>query len=129
MCDCRTMKAFIIEISCPFDAFIDTCYHTQFQYYKPLHEHINLDTGYACKTIVIIVGLVHKRLTSGLKMIGFTNRRSKTIAKYLNIRASVRVLAREPSVRLLNGLFHFYPYFPRKKKCKEKKKKKKEKSF
>jgi hypothetical protein len=92
MCDRRTMKAFIIEISCPFDAFINTSYHTKFQYYKPLHEHINLDTGYTCKTIVIIVGSlgsIHKKLTSGLKMIGFTNKRSKVIAKYLSISAAI----------------------------------------
>jgi hypothetical protein len=92
ICDHQTMQAFIIEISCPFDAFINTCYNTKFNIYQPLNQHITLDTPYLCKTIVIIIGSlgsVHKRVTSGLNMLGFSNRQCRAIAKYLSISAAI----------------------------------------
>ena len=50
------MKVFVVEISTPFDAFINQCYQTKFDYYLPLRELINVDTLYTCKTVVIIIG-------------------------------------------------------------------------
>ena len=50
------MKSFIVEISCPCDAFQNTCYNTKFSYYQPLDKHINDTTLYSCKKIVLIVG-------------------------------------------------------------------------
>ena len=88
ICDRQTMKSFIVEISCPYDAFVNTCYNTKFDYYQPLNELINIATPYSCKTIVLIVGslgTIHNRLTSGLKMLGFPNRRCKAIAKYIGV--------------------------------------------
>ena len=41
--DRQTMKAFTIEVSVPFDAFVDKCYHTKFNYYQPLNGLISLD--------------------------------------------------------------------------------------
>ena len=92
ICDRQTMKAFIVEISCPFDAFVNTCYNTKFNVYQPLNEHITLATPYSCKTIVIIIGSlgsIHNKVTSGLKMLGFSNRRCKAIARYLSISAAI----------------------------------------
>jgi hypothetical protein len=90
--DRQTMKAFIIEVSVPFDAFVDKCYHTKFNYYQPLNGLISLDTNYSCKTLVIIIGslgCIHKRVTSGLKLLGFSTRRCKAIARYLSISAMI----------------------------------------
>ena len=94
ICDRLTMKSFIVEVSCPFDAFVNTCYTTKFNIYQPLNELINVSTPYSCKTIVIIIGslgTIHKRVTSGLKMLGIPNRRciSKAIAKYISISAAI----------------------------------------
>ena len=90
--DKQTMKAFIIEIAVPFDAFVDTCYKTKFNYYQPLNELISLDTTYSCKTIIIVIGslgCIHKRVTTGFKLLGFSTRKSKTIARYLSISAMI----------------------------------------
>jgi len=86
------MKAFIVEISCPFDAFLESCYRTKLTYYQPLNEFITLDTSYSCKTIVIIIGslgTVHKRVTPGLKLLGIPSSRCKAVAKYLSISAAI----------------------------------------
>ena len=92
MYDKQTMKAYIVEISIPFDAFVDKCYQTKFNYYQPLNELISLDTNYSCKTIIIIIGslgCIHKRVTTGFKRLGFSSRKSKSIAKYLSISAMI----------------------------------------
>ena len=90
--DDRNKKAFIVEISTPFDAFLDQCYHTKFEYYQPLSELITVDTNYTCKIIVIIIGstgCVHNKVVPGLKMLGISSRKSKAIAKYLSISAAI----------------------------------------
>ena len=64
------MKSFIFEISCPYDAFVNTCYNIDFAYYQLLNELINVATPYSCKTFVLIIGslgTIHNKLTSGLK--------------------------------------------------------------
>ena len=49
-------RMFIVEISYPYDAFVNTFYNTQFTYYQPLNETINVATSYSCKKITLIVG-------------------------------------------------------------------------
>jgi hypothetical protein len=83
---------FIVEVSVPFDAFINQCYQTKFEYYRPLCDVINLDTAYTSKTVVIIIGstgCVHNKVTTGLKMLCIDTRRSKAIAKYLGLSAAI----------------------------------------
>ena len=90
--DEQLKRAYIVEISSPYDAFIDQCYNTKFTYYSPLCELITLDTNYSCKIVVIIIGstgCVHKNVVPGLKILGFDTRRSKAIAKYLSISAAI----------------------------------------
>ena len=107
----QTMKSFIVEISCPYDAFLNTCYNTKFAYYQPLNELINVATPYSCKTIVLIVGslgTIHNRLASGLKMLGFPNRRCKAITNYtLGL-----VLPLIPTLSGKNALGLFVCFFP-----------------
>ena len=79
-------KAYIVEVSSPYDAFVDQCYtcNTKFMYYSPLCELINLDMTYSCKIVIIIIGstgYVHKKVVPGLKILGFDTWRSKAIAK------------------------------------------------
>ena len=84
-------KCFIVEISVPFDAFIDECYETKFQKYIPLFEVLAL-SGYEAKIVVLIVGSlghVHSRFTSGLKMLGMSNVIVKSLAKYSSISAMI----------------------------------------
>ena len=90
--DDQLKKAYIVEVSSPYDAFVDQCYNTKFMYYSPLCELINLDTTYSCKIVIIIIGstgCVHKNVVPGLKILGFDTRRSKAIAKYLSISAAI----------------------------------------
>ena len=63
--DDQLKKAYIVEVSSPYDAFVDQCYNTKFMYYCPLCELINLDTTYSCKIVIIIIGstgCVHKNV-------------------------------------------------------------------
>ena len=86
------VRPFIVEISCLYDAFVNTCSNTKFAYYQPLKELINVATPYSCKTMVLILGslgTIHNRLASGLKMLGFPNRHCKAIAKYIGVRATI----------------------------------------
>ena len=90
--DDQLKRAYIVEVSSPYDAFVDQCYNTKFMYYSPLCELINLDTTYSCKIVIIIIGstgCVHKNVVPGLKILGFDTRRSKAIAKYLSISAAI----------------------------------------
>ena len=90
--DKSEMKVFVVEISTPFDAFINQCYQTKFDYYLPLCELINVDTLYTCKTVVIIIGAtgcVHNKVIAGLKMLGISTRKSKAVAKYLSLSAAI----------------------------------------
>ena len=77
----------IIEISTPFDAFLETCYNQKFNKYFPLSLELN-DLGYRTKIFVFVIGSlghVHGRFVSGLKNIGFSQTESKFLAKYLSI--------------------------------------------
>ena len=89
--DYALKKCFIIEISVPFDTFINDCYEGKFQKYVPLFELLAL-SGYDAKIIVLIVGSlghVHKRFTSGLKMLGIPNSVAKSLAKYASVSAMI----------------------------------------
>ena len=89
--DDQMKKAYVVEVSSPYDAFVDQCYNTKFMYYSPLCELINLDTTYSCKIVIIIgsTGCVHKNVVPGLNILGLDTRRSKAIAKYLSISAAI----------------------------------------
>ena len=85
--DEHNKKIFIIEVSTPFDCFIDLCFHEKFFKYTQLNN-IMRDKGYNSKIIVIIVGAlgtVHKKTAAGLKLLGFSNREITTICKYISI--------------------------------------------
>ena len=89
--DHELKKCFIVEISVPFDAFIDDCYEAKFQKYIPLFELLVL-SGYDAKIIALIVGSlghVHSRFTSGLKMLGIPNTVVKSLAKYASVSAMI----------------------------------------
>ena len=77
----------IIEISTPFDSFLDTCYNSKFNKYFPLSLELN-DLGFRTNIYVLIIGSlghVHGRFVSGLKKIGFSQTESKFLAKYCSI--------------------------------------------
>ena len=77
----------IIDISTPFDAFLETCYNQKFNKYLPLSMELN-DLGFRTKIFVLVIGSlghVHRRFVSGLKNIGFSQTESKFLAKYLSI--------------------------------------------
>ena len=84
-------KCYIIEVSVPFDAFIDKCYETKFQKYVPLYELLAL-SGFDTKIVVLIVGSlghVHYQFTSGLKMLGIPNSVARSVAKYVSVSAMI----------------------------------------
>ena len=84
-------RVYIIEVSHPFDVFIETCYQSKFAKYMPLSLAIQ-DAGYRCTIIVLIIGSlghVHKRFVPGLKMIGLKQQKAKAIAKYLSVSAMI----------------------------------------
>ena len=81
----------IIEVSVPFDAFVDQCYNEKLEKYFPLSQEIN-GLGYRTEIIVFIIGSlgsVHKRFAPGLKIIGFPRREVKFLPQYLSVSALV----------------------------------------
>ncbi len=78
-----TKSVFLVEISCPWDRFVDKCYDCKFDKYKPLSEIISL-LDYDCKLVVLVIGStgsVHYRFRTGLRMLGFSNRIATAITK------------------------------------------------
>ena len=78
-------SAYIIEVSHPYDAFINICYQSKFDKYIPLCNAL-ASIGLHSSIIVLIIsssGLVHNRFVSGLKLVSLS--RAKDIAKYLSI--------------------------------------------
>ncbi len=89
--DDANKKVFVIEISNPYDAFINVCYEGKFNKYMPLCLDIQ-NCNYQCTIVVLIIGalgLVHKRFVPGLKLLGLSTVRSKAIARYLSISAMI----------------------------------------
>ena len=80
-------KAFIVEISCPFDIFIDKCYTHKFEKYMPLCLSLN-DAGFHTKIVVLTIGslgTVHRRVVKGCMLMGLPKRLSRALAKYLSL--------------------------------------------
>ena len=85
--DHANSKAFIVEVSNPFDAFLQECFHHKFQKYLPLCFALT-DAGFETKTVVIVIGAlgtVHNKVVPGLRMLGLSTRQSKSLARYLSV--------------------------------------------
>lgn len=85
--DHRNSVAFIVEVSNPFDSFIEQCYQHKFDKYMPLCLSLN-DAGFTTKVIVLVIGslgIVHKKVVPGLSILGLSKRQSKSLARYLSI--------------------------------------------
>ena len=97
--DHNNSKAFVIEISNPFDTFVEQCYQHKFNKYMPLCLLLN-DAGFLTKIIVIVVGslgTVHRRVVPGLTLLGLPKKTCKHLAKYMSISTMIgsrRVWAR-----------------------------------
>ena len=97
--DHKNSIAYIIEVSNPFDPFIETCYQHKFNKYLPLCLQLN-EEGFSTKIVVLVVGslgTVHHRVVPGLTMLGLPRQSSKGLAKYLSISVMIgsrRVWAR-----------------------------------
>jgi len=92
--DHRNRHVFIVEVSSPFDAFVNQCYQTKFDYYCPSSELINVYTqfNYTNQNNSYhygVSGCVHNKVTTGLKMLGISTQRSKAVAKYLSLSAAI----------------------------------------
>jgi hypothetical protein len=85
--DHRNSVAFIVEISNPFDSFIEQCFQHKFNKYMPLCFLLN-DMGFMTRIVVLVVGSlgsVHRKVVPGLTLLGLSRRQSKALAKYLSI--------------------------------------------
>ena len=81
----------IIEVSCPWDRFLDDCYQLKVNKYLPLCQRISGE-GLQCKIVVIIVGssgLIHKRVRPGLKLLGLPSKVATAAAKYLSVSSMI----------------------------------------
>ena len=77
----------IIEISTPFDAFIDSTYQSKFDKYFPLTLEIS-DFDFTAEIIVLIIGscgTIHKRFVPGLVKCQIPKYEAKFLAKYCSI--------------------------------------------
>ena len=84
-------KVFLVEIAVPFDAHIDTCYEKKIEKYIQLCHDITA-LGYRCWVISIVIGslgTVHRRVVSGLQLLGCPRYSSKWLARYLSISAAL----------------------------------------
>ena len=89
--DHQNKQTFIIEVSHPYDLFIEDCYKHKFDKYMPLCLDVQ-GTGHRCTIIVLVIGalgLVHRRYVSGLQRIGFSKTVAKAIAKYLSLSSMI----------------------------------------
>ena len=84
-------ETFLVEVSHPYDLFLEQCYQHKFDRYMPLCLSIQ-NTGHRCTIIVLVIGalgLVHRRYVSGLQKLGFNKPVSKAIAKYFSISSMI----------------------------------------
>jgi hypothetical protein len=83
----KTKKtAVLVEVSVPYDAFLDICFQNKFNKYYPLCCEIN-ELGYRASVIVLIVGSlghIHSKFVSGLMSLGLRKFESKILCKYLS---------------------------------------------
>ena len=85
--DHTNSKAFIIEVSNPYDAFLQQCFNQKFQKYLPLSFALT-DAGFETKIVVIVIGslgTVHNKVVTGFRMLGLSTRHSKSLARYLSV--------------------------------------------
>ena len=91
MTDNRNGRVFIVEVSCPFDAFTGQCYTHKRDIYEPLRAEYE-ENGYDANVIVFIVGSlgsVHKKLADGFVKLGFPESQGKEIAKYRSVSSAI----------------------------------------
>ena len=87
MIDKASKTVTLIEVSLPFDTFMNKCYESKFDKYFPLSLEIN-QFGFTTEVIVLIIGSlgnVHFRFVSGLMKCGLTKRESNNLSKYCSI--------------------------------------------
>ncbi len=84
-------RAFLVEISCPFDRFVNVCYEQKFFIYQELCNAIS-QLGYRCSVVVLVVsstGLVHRWFRTGLKILGIAGTVATAIARYCSVSAII----------------------------------------
>ena len=81
--DYATTKCSIVEVSVPFDVFVNDCYQSQFNRYLPLCQAIT-EKSYDTKFTVLIVGPL-----GSVRLIGIPTSRAKRIAKYCSVSAMI----------------------------------------
>ena len=89
--DTTNKRVTLVEISIPFDGFIDQCFQSKFDKYMPLCVEIN-NLGYRTETVVLVIGSlgnVHTRFISGLIKLGVSRVEAKFLAKYLSVSAII----------------------------------------
>ena len=89
--DHNSKETFIIEVSHPYDLFIEECYKHKFDKYMPLCMDVQ-EAGHRCTIIVLVIGalgLVHRRYVPGLQKLGFSKTVAKAIAKYLSLSSMI----------------------------------------
>ena len=79
-----------VELSVPFDWFINLCYQHKFNKYVELCNKCN-ELGYHTRIIIFIIGplFVHNKFVNWLKVIGLTASKAKAIAKYVSASAQI----------------------------------------
>ena len=81
----------LVEVSVPFDSFVQSCHSDKFYKYLPLCQEIS-ELGYTCRVFVFVVGslgTVHTKLVPGLKRLGISAVRAKAIARYCSVSAMI----------------------------------------
>ena len=89
--NCAEKSCLMVEVSVPFDSFVDDCYQSKFNKYLLLCQKIN-ELGYSCKVVVLIVGSlgnVHSRFVSGLKLCGLPASRARGVASFCSVSAMI----------------------------------------
>ena len=105
--DRENKKCTIIEVSIPFDAFLDECYQTKFDKYMPLCLEIQ-KVGFDCRIYVLVIGSlgsVHTRFVSGLQRCGVPRHKAKGIARYASVSAMMgsRIAWKQRCSHVLSG--------------------------
>ena len=80
-------KVYIIEVSCPFNAFLEENYDHKFSKYMPLCHAIQ-QAKYDTKVLVFTVGSLggaHHMVVLGLQLLGYGRGDSVKNSKYLSI--------------------------------------------
>ena len=87
----RNNRVFIVEVSCPFDAFTGQCYTHKRDLYEPLRAEYEAN-GYDANVIVFIagsLGSVHKKFVDDFVNLGCPESKGKEIAKYCSASSAI----------------------------------------